>query len=111
MTILVKDEHCNAVVTLLDGTQIEVFANQLLDKNLHQWKGWYCNAGVDRIVINDDFTVHSGRCLNDFMGNLLDEDFKLFDKPTICKQEECSLCHGDLYVAKTSNIFGDKNEY
>ena len=74
MTILTKDHHCNAIVTLNDGTEIEIFANQLLDKNLHYWKGWYCNAGVDRIVINDDFSVHSGRCLNDYLGNLLNID-------------------------------------
>lgn len=103
MITLNKDQHCNAIVTLLDGTEIEVFANQLLDKDLHYWENWQCNAGVDRIVINDDFTVHSGRCLNDFMGNLMDDDFKLFESPVICKRVSCSLCHGDLYVEKKLN--------
>jgi hypothetical protein len=107
MTTLTKDDHCNSIVTFADGSEIEIFANQLLDKKLHYWEGWLCNAGSDRIVINDDFSVHSGRCLNDYLGNLLDDDFKLFDQPTVCRQTECSLCHGDLYVEKAINLLKD----
>jgi hypothetical protein len=99
-TILTQDKNCNVEVELQDGNKINVFANQLFDKELHHWKGWECNAGMDGIYIFDDFTVYSGNCKNDLLGNLFDDNFKLFNKPTICKRETCTSCTSDLYMTK-----------
>ena len=101
MTVnLHKDNNCNTVVTLKDGTIIEVKADQIYDKNLHHWEGWFCNVGVDSIFVDSDFTVYAGNCRNDKLGNLFDKDFSLFDKPTICKQKKCTSCTSDLFSTK-----------
>jgi MoaA/NifB/PqqE/SkfB family radical SAM enzyme len=98
---LTKDYHCNAVVELKDGSKIEVFANQLYDKGLHYWEGWYCNAGVTSIYIDNNFEVYSGNCKNDKMGNLFDENFSFLKEQTICKRKLCTACSSDLYAGKS----------
>jgi hypothetical protein len=100
MTKLVKNEYCNATVTLKDNSTVDVAVSQLCEKDLNNFKGWYCAAGMDQIYINESLTVYSGQCYNDNMGNLMDENFKLFDNPTICKQESCGSCTSDLYTRK-----------
>lgn len=98
--LLKKDKNCNAIVHLLDGSKLEISADQLYDKNLHYWQGWHCNVGVDSIFIDNDYTVYAGQCRNDKLGNLFDNDFKFFEEPTICKQISCTPCATDLYSHK-----------
>jgi len=100
MTTLQKNEHCNAVVFLKDGTTIEVSTDQLHSKNLHHWKDWYCNVGVDSIFIDYDYTVYTGNCRNDILGNLYDKNFSLFKNPMKCKQQTCTSCASDLFSTK-----------
>lgn len=98
--LLVRDHNCNATVVLKDGTEIDVYVHQLVDKNLHHWQGWICNAGVDSIFIESDYTVYSAQCRNDKLGNLFDSSFSLFKDPTVCRSEHCSNCTSDLYLLK-----------
>jgi hypothetical protein len=105
--ILVRDKNCNAIVELKDGQTIEIFAEQLYDKNLHHWKGWYCNAGVDSIFIDSDFIVYAGQCENDNLGNLFNNDFSFLKSPTICRRETCTTCTTDLYTYKSKEERND----
>lgn len=101
MTVnLYRDNNCNAIVHLKDGTTIGVATDQIHNKNLHHWEGWLCNVGVDSIFIDNDFTVYAGSCRNDKLGNLFTKDFSLFDSPTVCKQKKCTSCTSDLFSTK-----------
>jgi hypothetical protein len=103
ITEITRDENCNAIVTLKDGSTINIFANQLYDKNLHNWKGWKCHAGMDGVFIDNDFTVYSGQCKNDCLGNLLADDFNFLKSATICNRDACTSCTTDLYKTKEQN--------
>lgn len=100
MPILKKDQDCNAIVTALDGSQVEISASQLWDQGLARWQGWRCSAGHDMVYIDHDFTVYSGHCHNDCLGNLFDPAFRLLSDYTVCRREVCTPCTGDLYAAK-----------
>lgn len=100
MTNLYKNHNCNAVVFLKDGNMIELSTDQLHSKNLHHWKGWSCNVGVDNIFIDNDYTVYAGMCQNDKLGNLFDENFMLLRTPAKCKQQTCTSCSSDLFATK-----------
>ena len=99
-TTLTEDIHCSAIVELKDGSEVNISANQLYDKDLHHWKGWLCNAGVTSIYIDNDFSVYAGTCKNDNLGNLFDENFKFLTEYTICRKESCTACASDLYTEK-----------
>jgi hypothetical protein len=103
MTTLVTNENCNAIVTTSTGDSVAIFADQLIDKRLNFFNGWSCNAGSERIYIEKDFTVFSGQCKNNMLGNLFDENFKILNHPVICKQNSCT-CTGDIYTTKKANI-------
>ena len=100
MIVLTPDSHYNSEVMLRDGSTIKISANQLFDKNLHHWQGWLCDAGVNSVMIDWDFTVYSGQCRNDCLGNLMSDDFEFLKSPTICKRQNCTSCASDLYSNK-----------
>lgn len=95
-----RDTDCNSVIKTQDGQELEIRAHRLYDLGLAHWQGWQCSAGKDMIFVDHDFTVYSGQCRNDCLGNLFDEHFKLFTEPTICKRTECTPCESDLLVKK-----------
>ena len=53
-------------------------------------------------MIDENFDVYSGECLNDRLGNLLKEWAPL-EAATVCNQQRCSGCTDDLIVGKTEN--------
>jgi len=97
---LKKDINHNTTVYFEDGDCLEVYANQLHNKNLDYWEGWQCSAGMNRIMIDDKNNVWSGECENDFLGNLDDKSFVLFKEFTTCKRERCTGCTDDLIIEK-----------
>jgi hypothetical protein len=103
MTTLVTNENCNAIVTTTTGDSVAIFADQLIEAKLNFFYGWSCNAGSERIYIEKDFTVYSGECKNNKLGNLFDENFKILDKPVVCMQSSCT-CTGDIYTTKKAKI-------
>lgn len=105
MTILTKDNECNAVVTAADGTQVEISASRLYDLGLAHWQGWQCGAGQTMLFIDHDFTVYGGQCRNDCLGNLFNSNFAIFHKPTTCRRVECTPCESDLYIHKQKPPF------
>lgn len=57
--------------------------------------------GQTRLVIDENFDVYSGECLNDSLGNLFDQ-WALLDNGTICRQNRCSGCVDDLVAEKNA---------
>jgi MoaA/NifB/PqqE/SkfB family radical SAM enzyme len=102
-SILTADERSNAIVELANGESIAIDAVQLVDKNLTNFKGWQCYAGVERMYIDPQFKVYSGQCRNDYIGELFDNNLSLFTEPTVCKQEKC-VCVADIFTTKIKNL-------
>ena len=96
-----KEDHHNHNCTIVfdDGSSTKVFAEWLHNNNLDHWKGWECEAGVTRISITENFDVYSGRCKNDYLGNLY-KDWSLLPNAT-CKKQQCTGCTDDLLVSKS----------
>ncbi len=91
--------YYNCSIKLTNGKSYNVNANWIHNQQLDFWKDWECDAGYSRLHIDSDFTVFSGECLNDKLGNLLTE-WQLFEKPSICKKERCTGCTDDLLIFK-----------
>lgn len=94
--LLQESSNNDCTVVLQDGSKIDIDCLDLWRNNLHNFKGWICNAGMDTIIIESDFTVWSGVCRNDNMGNLFDDDFALAKGPTVCVKDHCTTCKSDL---------------
>ena len=91
-------QNYNCEITLDNGEKYRVFANWLHNNKLDYWKDWYCDVGVNRVVIDENFNVFSGMCKNDNLGNLF-TDFKILNE-NICKKDRCTGCTDDLLMKK-----------
>jgi hypothetical protein len=96
---LENHENYNCKVTTESGEEYLVYANWLHNNNLDNWKGWSCEAGATRILIDKELNIYSGECKNDYLGSAIGE-FTIFEHTT-CKQERCTGCTDDLMVAKS----------
>lgn len=96
-------DHSNHNCTIVydDGSSNKVFADWLHISKLDYWKGWTCDAGVNRISITENYDVYSGKCNNDYLGNL-EKGWNLLEN-SICKRTHCSGCTEDLSVKKYKN--------
>jgi hypothetical protein len=94
--------YYNCEITLQDNTKYRVKANWLHNEGLDSWLGWTCDAGHRRLMIDENFNVSGGECLNDDLGNLFTE-WRLLDKPTTCRQVRCTGCTDDLLQSKKEN--------
>lgn len=81
------------------GQDYLVSANWIHNQDLDHWKDWECSAGVTRIMIDENFDVYSGECLNDYLGNLT-AAWNIINRFTVCKQYRCSGCTDDLLISK-----------
>ena len=91
-------ENYNCRITTDTGEEYLVYANWLHNEQLDNWKGWSCEAGATRILINKDLKIYSGECKNDYLGSAV-ERFSILEN-TICKQDRCTGCTDDLIVTK-----------
>jgi len=89
----------NSEILLDSGDTYRVSANWIHNQHLDRWQGWQCNAGHKRLLIDENFNVFSGECLNDTLGNVL-TGWKLLPMPTTCHQSTCTGCTDDLLVEK-----------
>ena len=53
----------------------------------NQFKGWYCNAGYQSIVIRENQIKRSYSCHDTSLGDL--ENFQIFDKASVCITPSC----------------------
>ena len=89
----------NCKIEFDDGSSHLVEANWLHNNNLDHWKDWHCDAGYNRLSIGPDLSVHSGVCMNDYLGQL-DGEWSLLSSPTRCTQDRCNGCTDDLLAKK-----------
>ena len=99
MSSFSNHKYYNCSILLDNGEQFNVNANWLHNENLDNWKNWSCDAGYNRINIDVDFSVTSGECHNDYLGNLLTE-WHLLDNLTTCRKDRCTGCTDDLLIFK-----------
>lgn len=92
-------ENYNCQITFDDGTQYLIYANWMRNNDLHNWKGWHCEAGATRILIDKNLNIWSGECENDRLGNV-QEGWNLLPEHSTCRRDHCTGCTDDLLTAK-----------
>jgi len=86
----------------VDDNQI-IHANDVIKKHLNQFKGWYCNAGLESLMINWDGEVHRATCrVGGSLGNIYNGTFVLPNDPIICTRDFCT-CAADIPLTKIKN--------
>lgn len=100
-TLKAFENHANynCRITLDDGMQYFVYANWMSNNRLHYWKGWHCEAGATRILIDKNLEIWSGECVNDKLGHAL-EGWDLLSEHSVCRRDHCTGCTDDLLTAK-----------
>lgn len=98
LTSLTDHENYNVTIVMDNGKIAKVYANWLHNSELDYWKGWSCDAGVNRITVTEDFEVYGSRCKHDYLGNL-NSGFELREE-TICRKDRCTGSTDDLTIGK-----------
>ena len=70
------------------------------NQKIDNFKGWRCNTGVTRIIIDQDGQIHNGECCDTYLGNLNTGWELLEESAAICKQDRCAGCADDLMTKK-----------
>lgn len=88
------------MINLSNGEEFLVYANWVHNQNIDDFKDWYCEAGITRLVIDSSGDVFSGECENSYLGNL-NTDWNLLNRSdAVCKRSRCTGCTDDLIVKK-----------
>ena len=83
----------------VDEVQL-IHANDIIKKNLNQFKGWTCNAGLESLMINWDGEVHRATCrVGGSLGNIYNGTFQSPVEPIICTRDFCT-CAADIPLTK-----------
>lgn len=91
-------QNYNCRIILDNGQEFMVFGSWIHNEQLDHWKGWTCDAGHTRLMIDKDLNVWSGECKNDFFGPVMSNFYD--NTKTICKRETCTGCMDDLIIRK-----------
>lgn len=87
---------------VIDGEERHIFyTNELISNNLHTFKGWYCEIGLKRLVINYDGTIYPAQCQTAKqlpLGNMKDKVFKKIEG-AICSTNYCD-CAPEIRIPK-----------
>lgn len=83
----------------VDEVQL-IHANDIIKKNLNQFKGWTCNAGLESLMINWDGEVHRATCrVGGSLGNIYNGTFLSPVEPIVCTRDFCT-CAADIPLTK-----------
>lgn len=95
-----KVEWQNCGVWFDDGSYKEINSDDLLAKDLTNFKDWICFAGVDNIFVDFDGKIYRAQCQNaGAIGHISDGPiFKT--TPTRCLKQWCT-CNADIPVRKS----------
>jgi hypothetical protein len=70
-------------------------------------KGKLCNAGHKYAVVQaDGNVVRCGQLADKFIGNIMDENFRLFEKPLPCEAESCP-CNEYVNLIENESIVNE----
>lgn len=95
--VLQNEKYYNCNVIDDNNNEYKINCKQLYNNDYNNFENWVCNAGLDRISIENDM-VWGGECHNDFLGTI--DNWQLLDSPTICKRNKCTACSQDLIIKK-----------
>ncbi len=75
----------------------------MLHRNMNQFKGWTCNAGLESLMINWDGEVHRATCrVGGSLGNIYQGTFTEQLQPISCTRDWCT-CAADIPLTKIKN--------
>ena len=95
-----EETYHNLVAYYDDGRQVKTYASRIKWLNLANFRDWYCDSGVTRIVIRADSSVYNGECQNRFLGNLDDHSFELISQAHQCTSNSCTNNPDDIMIHK-----------
>lgn len=96
--MLKDDKHYNCIVRDDQDLEYRIYANQMHNLGLDLFKGWSCDAGVDRILIDVDGSIWNGECFDKQLGTW--DDWRLLDSH-VCRRDRCTGCTDDLMTRKS----------
>lgn len=75
-------------------------ANDIIKKNINQFEGWKCSAGVESLMINWDGEVHRATCrVGGSLGNIYTGKFEVPKEWVTCTRSFCT-CAADIPLTK-----------
>ena len=88
-----------------EPVRVKSIEKELLLPHLNNWNGWYCNMGVETIVVQHQGWIKPGsNCFKKLKyGNIKDKDYSVPLLPVLCKLDYCG-CLTDLQTTKVKDI-------
>ena len=88
-----------------EPVRIRNLEKEILLPHLNDWKDWYCNMGVETIVVQHQGWIKPGsNCFKRLRyGNIKDQEYSIPLLPVLCKMDECG-CLTDLQTTKYKDI-------
>jgi sulfatase maturation enzyme AslB (radical SAM superfamily) len=93
-----------------EPVRVKSIENEILLPQLNDWKDWYCNMGIETLVVQHNGWIKPGsQCFKNLKyGNISDKEYSIPLLPVKCKWDLCG-CLTDLQTTKIKNIKkGDK---
>lgn len=88
----------------------QVDIERLVIEKKNNWNGWYCNIGIETLVVNHQGDIKGGSlCFGGISyGNIADSEYAIpLDMPTLCKYDSCG-CLTDLQTTKKKYLESGK---
>ena len=88
-----------------EPVRVKSIEKELLLPHLNNWNGWYCNMGIETIVVQHLGWIKPGsNCFKKLkFGNIKDIDYCVPLLPVLCKLDYCG-CLTDLQTTKVKDI-------
>ena len=88
-----------------EPVKIRSIEKELLLTHLNNWNGWYCNMGIETIVVQHQGWIKPGSNCFKFLkyGNIKDTEYSVPLLPVLCKYDYCG-CLTDLQTTKVKDI-------
>ncbi len=97
----IKKKEIGKFSLIINGNEEYFSIPNILSKNMNNFNGWKCNAGVKNFVLktNGDVFPTSGCTVGRSLGNWFTNNFKSLKEPLICNVDKC-WCGPDIKIEK-----------
>jgi sulfatase maturation enzyme AslB (radical SAM superfamily) len=86
-----------------DGREYIMTQEQYVTERRNHWKGWYCWAGLEQIVVSQEGNVYRAWCQQDKLGDIYG-DIQFPSYPVVCNRNMCH-CNIDMMTKKQAPVF------
>tara|TARA_B100001778_G_scaffold334416_1_gene345678 strand:+ start:191 stop:1237 length:1047 start_codon:yes stop_codon:yes gene_type:complete len=88
-----------------EPVRVHSIEKELLLTHLNNWNGWYCNMGIETIVVQHQGHIKPGSNCFKWLkyGNIKDKEYSVPLLPVLCKLDYCG-CLTDLQTTKVKDI-------